>query len=523
MAALIWTGAFGRNLLAKRNWAPEKLPFFDDTLTFTSGTARVNANGVGIIDRLDQSGGSIAINGLLWARDLASLTGPALLRVRDSGELRADATVASGATLRVEGKLDGAVTNAGVLVISDGWVEGAVASDGILRMDGGVIRGKVTIAAGKALFNDDAAVVGPLTINAGTAVFGDDALMNGAIAVHGGKLLLNGDAMVNGSLTINAGTVVLGNDTEGAVTVTGTVTLTNGTLSIADSAEIRGTLIANTAQGVNLDLGATVLGGIRLSKGDDTLLIRDGALIRGAIYGGEGDDRIEMQGGAAQQIFGAAGNDTIIATHNTRDMLDGGFGDDWIIGKYGRDTLAGNNGNDTIFGDFQNGPGYEVAIEVGDHNDTIRGGEGNDLLFGGYGDDSVFGLVGDDTVQGGSGNDLLQGGDGQDVFVFNRWVVTDEATGAVIETGGHDVIIDFSIFDGDRLRLGASLWSGSGSPDVSASWVVRNFATFDRENQTVTFAFPPDRDSDVADHSITLPWILRGSMLAQFLEIDSTG
>lgn len=102
---------------------------------------------------------------------------------------------------------------------------------------------------------------------------------------------------------------------------------------------------------------------------------------------------------------------------NTRSLeLDGGPGNDELIGGNGRDEIDGAAGDDTITG---------------------RGGR--DELEGGIGNDRLFGGKGRDTLEGGAGNDLLSGGGGADVFEFERGE-------------GFDRILDFS--DGqDKLDL----------------------------------------------------------------------
>ena len=64
-------------------------------------------------------------------------------------------------------------------------------------------------------------------------------------------------------------------------------------------------------------------------------------------------------------IFGGMGNDNINLYGQTgSNTVDGGDGDDEISGGIGDDTLIGGAGNDFLFGD-----------------------EGNNILYGGPGDD----------------------------------------------------------------------------------------------------------------------------------------
>jgi Ca2+-binding RTX toxin-like protein len=48
---------------------------------------------------------------------------------------------------------------------------------------------------------------------------------------------------------------------------------------------------------------------------------------------------------------------------------------------------------------------------------TIDGGDGDDVLVGGHGDDTIFGGAGDDVLTGGPGLDTLDGGSGSNVLI----------------------------------------------------------------------------------------------------------
>ena len=65
----------------------------------------------------------------------------------------------------------------------------------------------------------------------------------------------------------------------------------------------------------------------------------------------------------------------------------------------------------------------------------LDGGTGNDLLLGGSRDDAITGGVGADTLKGGGGKDTLLGGEGMDRL--------DGGTGDDVLTGGLDA--DFFI------------------------------------------------------------------------------
>jgi Ca2+-binding RTX toxin-like protein len=141
--------------------------------------------------------------------------------------------------------------------------------------------------------------------------------------------------------------------------------------------------------------------------------------------GGLGVDTIEVNGGGGAEVFATTangvrvrfdrvdpapfaidigtsenlvvnangGNDQFSATGNLAALIaitvDGGAGDD---------TLLGSNGIDLLLG--------------GDNNDFIDGQQGNDVVFAGAGDDQIQWDPGD-------GSDTIEGQDGFDKLIFN--------------------------------------------------------------------------------------------------------
>ncbi len=108
-------------------------------------------------------------------------------------------------------------------------------------------------------------------------------------------------------------------------------------------------------------------------------------------------------------VSGLDGNDLIQAFGSfnvNRLKIDGGAGDDTIIGSNGKDLLFGGDGND----DIQGGLG-EDELQGGAGDDVLYGGAGTDALFGGGDNDRLFGGAGFDMVYGGLGDDYLEAGD----------------------------------------------------------------------------------------------------------------
>ena len=132
--------------------------------------------------------------------------------------------------------------------------------------------------------------------------------------------------------------------------------------------------------------------------------------------GGQGNDTLVGYGGN-DELYGGDGNDTLwgdgVAGAIGNDYLDGGAGDDTLYAGAGDDQLYGGDGTDMLWGEDGND-----LIDGGEGNDTLYAGYGVDTLFGGGGDDQLYGEAGDDYLDGGAGNDNLHGGSGNDTYVW---------------------------------------------------------------------------------------------------------
>jgi Ca2+-binding RTX toxin-like protein len=108
----------------------------------------------------------------------------------------------------------------------------------------------------------------------------------------------------------------------------------------------------------------------------------------------------------ANYIDGGGGNDVILG-FNANDYLVGGGGNDVIVGVGGDDVIIGDKAwDDNSTGDANTSAGA----------DFLLGREGNDTIFAGGGANYVDGGTGNDLITGGSGAELLQGGMGDDTI-----------------------------------------------------------------------------------------------------------
>ncbi|WP_272942224.1 S8 family serine peptidase [Candidatus Regiella insecticola] len=208
-------------------------------------------------------------------------------------------------------------------------------------------------------------------------------------------------------------------------------------VSRSDSGE---TLVADKLGVVNITGG----------KGDDTLTGNAknnwlaGGLGSDTFFGGDGDDVLlidaedrpeNIHGGAGRDIvyvlgdqgiyldvfkaevemaIGGRGDDFFIANGNSTVYLQGGEGNDVLMGGTAADVLAGESGDDNLFA----GAGNDV-LRGHKGNDRLYGGLDDDLLEGGSGSDTLYGGDGDDILKGGAGDDFLDGGEGHDVVEFS--------------------------------------------------------------------------------------------------------
>jgi Ca2+-binding RTX toxin-like protein len=162
--------------------------------------------------------------------------------------------------------------------------------------------------------------------------------------------------------------------------------------------------------------------------------------------------------GGDVMVEGGAGNDTLLgaAGGNTQDgdnATSGASQDAIAAGQFrvfaavGDDLIVGGAGNDTVYGDNSNNDlssPIEVPLGVtatgGDGNDTILGNGGDDTLLGQEGNDSIDGGAGNDILVGGPDNDTLIGGIGDDSYIFG-------------DDWGHDTVVEQSGGGDDTLSF----------------------------------------------------------------------
>ena len=134
--------------------------------------------------------------------------------------------------------------------------------------------------------------------------------------------------------------------------------------------------------------------GVDAGPGNDAITMN----FDGAVWAGDGNDRLHLANAFRGEVWGQAGDDTIVVEAEcVEPEIHGGDGDDAI-------DASGNAYGVAIYGDA----GADV-IYGSDYCDQIYGGTGADVLNGNGGND-VFFASGDnaaDHVSGGTGSDRL--------------------------------------------------------------------------------------------------------------------
>ena len=174
---------------------------------------------------------------------------------------------------------------------------------------------------------------------------------------------------------------------------------------------------------------------------------------------GNGLDNTIVGNAGNNQLFGSSGSDTLTGGDGN-DTLDGGTGIDNLKGGNGNDgyvvdntsdvvTEYSNAGHDTVYAaiSWTLGANLEDLDFSGGGNYNGTGNGLDNFITGNVGANTLSGLGGSDWIDAYWGNDTYVGGTGADTFNFSQ-------------NSGHDVISDFSLSDGDIIRVHDALDPG---------------------------------------------------------------
>ncbi len=187
----------------------------------------------------------------------------------------------------------------------------------------------------------------------------------------------------------------------------------------------------------------TNIAGVFGMDGNDTIT---GSAASDTIIGGSGDD--VLNGGNGDDVFRYLGGEDgfdVINGGAGRDSLEAtGFGVSITIASLTAIEAISGKG-DTIIQGSAAGNSLNFSTVALSGIAAIDGGDGNDNLIGSNGDDNISGGNGGDRLTGGTGLDQLRGDAGQDVFDFNG--SEESALGQ-----RSDIILDFVRWE-DRIDV----------------------------------------------------------------------
>ncbi|HWS39441.1 MAG TPA: calcium-binding protein [Actinoplanes sp.] len=263
---------------------------------------------------------------------------------------------------------------------------------------------------------------------------------------------------------------------------------TTGVVSVVQTTKVRykagngqqnQVVITRSGNTITVDDRVTIKAGAgcRAVKGDKTRIrcTPSKAPTRVQVFAGDRNDRVENLSDLGISIDGGNGNNVLIGGPRA-DLIVAYNGTNKIYGRGGADDLRGGGGKDLIWG----GAGADHILGD-DGNDVISAGAGADYVSTGVGNDRVYGGAGNDHFnmwdyrEYGSDNDYLAGGSGFDLvsYVTYETSIAADADGVTGDDGGkgeRDTIATDveSIYGGsaaDRLNGTAradSLWGYQG-------------------------------------------------------------
>jgi Ca2+-binding RTX toxin-like protein len=190
---------------------------------------------------------------------------------------------------------------------------------------------------------------------------------------------------------------------------------------------------------------------INAGAGNNTIL---GGFGRDGITSLGGDDNVA--GDNAQAVFNAAGILTFFTTTSPtigdNDTINAGDGRNIILGGFGADSLTSGAGSDFIAGDHGNAT-LTAAGVLTDLTTTQPENGGADTINGGDGQNIVLGGNGADQITGGTGRDFVLGDNGK-AKLDTTGVLTSLETTDAATAGTHNDTINVS--SGDNVILGGN-------------------------------------------------------------------
>ena len=216
---------------------------------------------------------------------------------------------------------------------------------------------------------------------------------------------------------------------------------------------------------VNLSASSVTLGGTAYAAGTardgwgglDTLHGSDGVVIEGAI-GTAFADTLIGRTDAASRLEGGAGDDSLVGGNGANTIL-GGAGDDTVAANGYSESLAGGEGDDALV--FQGSKALVINLGTEVTSDGLKGFvSDNGLITTIISFDRAYAGAGNDTLKGSSGNDTLAGGAGSNL---------------IDGQGGFDTV-DYGTSPGSAITAGVLVNLSAGGVTLSGTNLAANTA-----------------------------------------------
>ena len=245
--------------------------------------------------------------------------------------------------------------------------------------------------------------------------------------------------------------------TDGAATPVEATTLsaiggkTASDVTVSNAIVVSGTLAEATAAFVTAD--TLVIGSSAVVQLDDTAGSTIAASGLNTLAGRVASVEVSSEAvltGSQGDIYTALTTDSVTYPNNDYDVsITGAFGiDAALINMY--NAVAGSTSGElsvtgTGFGETLNASSFTGN---GSNGLTLNGGSGDDNIVGTGFVDIITGGNGADVITAGAGSDNITGGAGSDTFVFNS-------------VSGADTIVDYTVAD-DSIQLSKAIFTGLG-------------------------------------------------------------
>jgi len=254
-----------------------------------------------------------------------------------------------------------------------------------------------------------------------------------------------------------------------------------------------------------------------LGAGDDRSVWNPGDATD-LVEGGAGVDTVEVNGGNGGEVFTVTANGTRVRfdrLNRTPFSLD--------IGTCEALVLNANGGDDTFSATGNLAALIQITVDGGAGDDTLLGSNGPDVLIGGDGHDFVDGQQGLDTAllgagddvfrwDPGDGNDVVEGDDGRDVLEFNgsngseifefsangaRLRFTRNLGNIVMDLGGIETVDLRALGSNDVVRVNELAGSGLAEANIDFAGTLGGTAGDTLSDQVVLVGTPGADEFDL--------------------------